>query len=116
MGTSCHSPDAEATLWKSKLTHYLSIADGLHPATMFPMSDELLRYRPGFPILDRTTYLISNSLGAMPRGVEDALHHYTDTVEHARRSCLGRRMVDAGGAGGDEIGALMNAPRGRVRA
>ena len=30
------------------------------------MADELLRYRSQFPILERTTYLISNSLGAMP--------------------------------------------------
>jgi len=43
------------------------------------MTDDLLRYRPEFPILERTTYLISNSLGAMPRGVYDALHSYADT-------------------------------------
>ena len=45
------------------------------------MTDDLLRYRPEFPILERTTYLISNSLGAMPRGVYDALHR-ADLVEH----------------------------------
>ena len=42
------------------------------------MSDDLLRYRAEFPILDTTTYLISNSLGAMPRGVADAMREYTD--------------------------------------
>ena len=42
------------------------------------MTDELLRYRSEFPILERTTYLISNSLGAMPRGVYDAMHAYAD--------------------------------------
>ena len=50
----------------------------LRPATIFLMPEELLRYRSEFPILDRTTYLISNSLGAMPRGVEDSLHQYTE--------------------------------------
>ena len=30
-------------------------------------SDPLLRFRPEFPIVQNTTYLISNSLGAMPR-------------------------------------------------
>ena len=40
--------------------------------TMRRMDDELLRYRSQFPILGRTTYLISNSLGAMPQGVYDA--------------------------------------------
>jgi len=34
-----------------------------------PSEDELLRYRAEFPILDARTYMISHSLGAMPRGV-----------------------------------------------
>ncbi len=38
--------------------------------------DDLLRWRSEFPILERTTYLISNSLGAMPRGVHDRLGDY----------------------------------------
>ena len=42
------------------------------------MADELLRYRSQFPILERTTYLISNSLGAMPQGVYDAMKGYAD--------------------------------------
>ena len=45
---------------------------------MLGMSDDLLRYRPEFPILERTTYLISNSLGAMPRGVRESLAEYTE--------------------------------------
>ena len=40
--------------------------------------DELLSYRKEFPILDRTTYMISHSLGAMPRGVYDRLRAYAD--------------------------------------
>ncbi|HKR29436.1 MAG TPA: aminotransferase class V-fold PLP-dependent enzyme [Terriglobales bacterium] len=42
------------------------------------MSDELLRFRPEFPILAKTTYLISNSLGAMPRGTQQALNEYAE--------------------------------------
>jgi len=42
------------------------------------MSDPLLRYRAEFPILEKTTYLISNSLGAMPRGVSDSLRQYAE--------------------------------------
>ena len=41
--------------------------------------DELLKWRKEFPILETTTYLISNSLGAMPRGVYDRMRHYADT-------------------------------------
>jgi Kynureninase len=33
------------------------------------MTDNLLKYREEFPILEKTTYLISNSLGPMPRTV-----------------------------------------------
>jgi kynureninase len=42
------------------------------------MASDLLRYRSEFPILESTTYLISNSLGAMPRGVETSLQHYAE--------------------------------------
>ncbi|MFL6195818.1 MAG: aminotransferase class V-fold PLP-dependent enzyme [Thermoanaerobaculia bacterium] len=35
--------------------------------------EDLLALRSEFPILERTAYLINNSLGAMPRGVEDEL-------------------------------------------
>ncbi len=42
------------------------------------MPDELLRFRPEFPILANSTYLISNSLGAMPRGTQQALNEYAE--------------------------------------
>jgi kynureninase len=41
--------------------------------------DELLKWRDEFPILHTSTYLISNSLGAMPRAVEDRLRAYAET-------------------------------------
>jgi kynureninase len=40
--------------------------------------DELLKWRGEFPILDKTVYLISHSLGAMPKGTYDRLHEYAD--------------------------------------
>ena len=42
------------------------------------MNDPFLQWREEFPILHRTTYLISNSLGAMPRAVYDSLHAYAE--------------------------------------
>ena len=42
------------------------------------MPDPLLRFRPEFPILERCTYLVSNSLGAMPRSVPERLQAYDD--------------------------------------
>ena len=42
------------------------------------MVDPLLRWRSEFPILDKTLYLISHSLGAMPRRTRDRLNEYAD--------------------------------------
>jgi kynureninase len=40
--------------------------------------DPLLRWREEFPILGHTTYLISHSLGAMPRRAADRVREFTD--------------------------------------
>jgi len=40
--------------------------------------DDLLKWRPQFPILEKTVYLISHSLGAMPRATYERLHEYAD--------------------------------------
>jgi kynureninase len=78
------------------------------------MSDDLARYRSEFPILERTTYLISNSLGAMPRAVVDAMNGYTDMwATRGVRAWEERWWMLAAGVG-DQIGALMNAPAGSV--
>jgi kynureninase len=81
---------------------------------MFSMSDPLLRYRQEFPILERTNYLISNSLGAMPRGVYDAMKGYADTWATRGVRAWEERWWMLGAEVGDEIGALMNAPKGSV--
>ena len=78
------------------------------------MSDDLLRYRSEFPILDRTTYLISNSLGAMPRAVYDAMKGYADIWATRGVRAWEERWWMLAVEIGDEIGALMNAPKGTV--
>ena len=78
------------------------------------MTDDLLRYRPEFPILERTTYLISNSLGAMPRGVYYELHSYADTWATRGVRAWEERWWMLAAQVGDQIGALMNATRGSV--
>lgn len=45
------------------------------------MHDDLLSWRREFPILERTVYLINNSLGAMPRGVRDELERFATAWE-----------------------------------
>jgi kynureninase len=78
------------------------------------MADELLRYRSQFPILERTTYLISNSLGAMPQGVYDAMKGYADIWATRGVRAWEERWWMLAAQVGDEIGALMNAAQGSV--
>src|SRR3979490_1311011 len=75
------------------------------------MTDDLLRYRSEFPALERTTYLISNSLGAMPRGVYDALHLYADTWATRGVRAWEERWWMLALEVANELGALMNAPK-----
>ena len=42
------------------------------------MTDPLLSWRREFPAIDKTVYLISHSLGAMPRRTRDQLNEYAD--------------------------------------
>lgn len=82
--------------------------------------DTLLSWRDEFPILSSCTYLISNSLGAMPRRVYDMLHDYADTWATLGVRAWGARYEDhptwweIKGAAGDKIAPLMGAPAGSV--
>jgi kynureninase len=78
------------------------------------MTDDLLRYRAEFPILERTTYMISNSLGAMPRGVADSLLSYCDIWATRGVRAWEEKWWGMTREVGDEIGALMNAPSASV--
>jgi kynureninase len=78
------------------------------------MNDPLRRYRDEFPILATTTYLISNSLGAMPRGVADAMRDYTDVWATRGVRAWADRWWMLAREVGDQIAALMNAPAGSV--
>jgi kynureninase len=42
------------------------------------LTDELLKWRCEFPILEKTVYLISHSLGAMPKATYERLHEYAE--------------------------------------
>ena len=76
--------------------------------------DPLLAWRDEFPILEKTTYLVSNSLGAMPRTVPDRLAEYA-----AAWGDLGVRAWASGWwempvRVGDEIAPLIGASDGEV--
>lgn len=77
-------------------------------------TDSLLKWRDEFPILQKCNYLISNSLGAMPRGVYDSLKHYADMWGEHGVSSWGLEWFDLNGKVGDKIAPLMGAPAGSV--
>src|SRR5207248_1447175 len=77
-------------------------------------SDDLLRYRPEFPILANTTYLISNSLGAMPRAVFDAAHAYAQSWAERGVRAWEEGWWELAREVGDEIGAIVGAPANTV--
>lgn len=74
----------------------------------------LLQWRDEFPILEKCTYLINNSLGAMPRGVYDSLKHYADNWAEHGVSAWGIEWFELNGKIGDKIAPLMGAPAGSV--
>ena len=78
--------------------------------------DPLLKWRDEFPILSRCNYLISNSLGAMPRGVYDSLRLYADTWSTQGVSAWGTGWFELPATVGDKIAPLMGAPPGTVLA
>jgi kynureninase len=76
--------------------------------------DELLKWRGEFPILDRSTYLISNSLGAMPLGVYDSMRAYADSwAERGVRAWEEGWWEMAVGVG-DKIAPLIGAGAGEI--
>src|SRR3954463_7300296 len=90
-------------------TAYKHMSTTLSPA---PADTALLKFRERFPILHSTTYLISNSLGAMPRGVFDAAHDYANTWGQRGVRAWEEKWWMMSAEVGDQIGELMNAPAG----
>ena len=76
------------------------------------MADDLLHYRSQFPILADSTYLISNSLGAMPGAVHDAMQAYTNIWATRGVASWEEKWWMLAAEVGDQIGALLNAPKG----
>ncbi|HUA87461.1 MAG TPA: aminotransferase class V-fold PLP-dependent enzyme [Bryobacteraceae bacterium] len=76
--------------------------------------DPLLRWRAEFPILDRTVYLISHSLGAMPRRTRDRLKQYADEWDMRGIRAWEEGWWDMPVTVGDLIGKIIGAGPGEV--
>lgn len=78
------------------------------------MHDPLLRFRAEFPILERTTYLVSHSLGAMPRSASAALAEYAQAWETRGVRAWEEGWWEMPIAVGNEVAPLIGAGAGQV--
>ena len=78
------------------------------------MSDDLLKWRSEFPILDKTVYLISHSLGAMPKATYDQLHEYADLWATRGVRAWAEGWWEMPVTLGDELGRIIGADPGTV--
>jgi kynureninase len=79
-----------------------------------PADDPLLAWRDRFPILESTTYLISNSLGAMPRGAADGLARYAELWSTRGVRAWAEEWWELGSDVADRVAPLLGARRGSV--
>ncbi len=78
------------------------------------MPDNLLKWRSEFPILDRAVYLISHSLGAMPRATYDRLREYADIWATRGVRAWAEGWWEMPARIGDELGRIIGADAGTV--
>lgn len=84
------------------------------PAPLAATRDPLDRWRKSFPIVNRSRYLISNSLGAMPAGTKAALAEYADTWATRGVRAWAEGWWPMALETGDLVGRVVNAPPGSV--
>ncbi len=78
------------------------------------MTDDLLKWRSEFPILDKTVYLISHSLGAMPRATYERLHEYADIWATRGVRAWAEGWWNMPVTVGNEVGRIIGADTGTV--
>jgi len=76
--------------------------------------DPLLAFRQEFPILEKTNYLVSNSLGPMPRTVPDKLAEYARDWGELGVKAWNRGWWELPVEVGNEIAPLLNAGGGEI--
>jgi kynureninase len=78
------------------------------------LTDELLKWRLEFPILGNTVYLISHSLGAMPRETISRVAEYAETWATRGVRAWAEGWWDMPVTMGDEVGRIIGAAPGTV--
>ncbi len=75
---------------------------------------DLLAWRAHFPILEETTYLINNSLGAMPREVRDELSAFADVWDTRGVRAWAEGWWEMSAEVGDLLAPLLGVTPGHV--
>lgn len=81
---------------------------------IYMTNDPLLRYRSGFPILEKKNYLISNSLGAMPETVYNRMHEYAETWATKGVTAWSDEWWEMAIKTGDAIAPVIGAAEGSI--
>ncbi|HET6203159.1 MAG TPA: aminotransferase class V-fold PLP-dependent enzyme [Planctomycetota bacterium] len=76
--------------------------------------DELLRWRGEFPILEKSVYLISHSLGAMPRGALEGLREFGEMWASRGVRAWEEGWWESPRIAGDRLARILGAPAGSV--
>jgi len=76
--------------------------------------NDLLKWREEFPILEKTTYLISSSLWAMPRRVYERMQDYAETWATRGVRAWEEGWWEMPVTVGDMVAPIIGAPKGTV--
>lgn len=78
------------------------------------MDDLAARWRPEFPIVDTCTYLVSHSLGAMPRGAAASVQEFLDAWNRRGVRAWAEGWWDAGRETGNLLAPLIGVRPGTI--
>lgn len=117
--------NARKVTWKMRSGDYLSRASSKRLHSLCGkllrnlnqenrLTDELLKWRSEFPILEKTVYLISHSLGAMPRSTYDRLQDYADIWATRGVRAWAEGWWNMPLSVGEEVGRIIGAEPGSV--
>src|SRR5687768_3689177 len=78
------------------------------------MTDPLLAWRKEFPIVETCTYLVSHSLGAMPRRTSTYLQQFADEWSTRGVRAWQEGWWEVGRTTGDLLSPIIGVPRGTI--
>src|SRR6188474_2214965 len=78
------------------------------------MTDDLLRWRAEFPIVETCTYLVSHSLGAMPRRASRYLQQFADEWSTRGVQAWSEGWWEIGRTTGDLLAPILGVPKGTI--